>query len=614
VRIVPLTAAAVVLASVVLAVAGTRHGGTQGSGTVFVAPPAAAGLATNGSDGDGTNCKRLAAATSAPPGGPGFGCETFQKAYALAQPGDTVYLNWSGAWVTSQRIGTSGNKSSASPCRSPTDASGCVAFTPAQGLTPSITGGLAICADYVGLERIVFNQSTFTDSGGTTVSNGAWRIGAGDNSCLPSGSPPHDILVQDVEAHGPTSITGGAYNVYVRGGSIGDSWNLPAQFGGVGNNGLTQGVHDSTIDGVTFHDFHATNTQRYHMECMHMDFAGNANTVRNSRFHGCPIYSIRVEAEGDPTKNAGRQTNHLFENDVFDGAPLNFDCHDAGCQVTGNVVRFSTFVSTSFQPTSDCGLSAGRVCTVSGNLFYGNLVGSACPSGGRAFGLGWATAYDVFAGGGGTSTICAGDSTSAYGKRAELRSPGPPAYDDRLANCGQLAASFVPADVKGGHPKTDTEGDVLPSRGLAGAGADQCDTSLMIIGRSIGDVRLGQHEADLRAQYGPPSTVKSVKLGKERVRRLLYRAHRAYLWIYMDAAGNVVGVGTTSLYYATLSGIGVGSPVAEAVSGSKLTWLQCRTAYARPFGTSTVLVIPRGGKKGSQIASVSMLRRRYAAC
>jgi hypothetical protein len=136
----------------------------------------------------------------------------------------------------------------------------------------------------------------------------------------------------------------------------------------------------------------------------------------------------------------------------------------------------------------------------------------------------------------------------------------------------------------------------------------------MIIGRSIGDVRLGQHEADLRAQFGPPSTVKSVKLGKERVRRLLYRAHRAYLWIYMDAAGNVVGVGTTSLYYATLSGIGVGSPVAEAVSGSKLTWLQCRTAYARPFGTSTVLVIPRGGKKGSQIASVSMLRRRYAAC
>src|SRR5207245_11255880 len=126
-----------------------------------------------------------------------------------------------------------------------------------------------------------------------------------------------------------------------------------------------------------------------------------------------PTYSIRVEAEGAPTKNSSTQTNNLFENNFFDGQQLNFDCHDNGCRLTGNIVRFNTLVS-GFTPTNDCALRAGNTCTDQNNVFYGNLVNNGCPSAGRAFGLGWSSMYNVFPGGGGNRTVRATAATAAH--------------------------------------------------------------------------------------------------------------------------------------------------------------------------------------------------------
>ena len=136
----------------------------------------------------------------------------------------------------------------------------------------------------------------------------------------------------------------------------------------------------------------------------------------------------------------------------------------------------------------------------------------------------------------------------------------------------------------------------------------------MVLGRSIGAARLGQSAADVTAHYGPPNAARTVTLGKLGVRKLSYRAHRGSLWLYEDASGTVVGIGTTSPYYSTVGGIGVGGPVGPAVSRSHLTWLQCRTAYTRALRSTTVYVVPRGGRKGALVASISMVGTRYASC
>jgi hypothetical protein len=586
---------------------------------IFVAPPSSDGLGTNGSDSDGTNCKRFFPPVAAPPGGVGHGCETFAKAYSLAAAGDTVALNWNGAWATSQEIGPSGSKSGSSKgCKYPHDIAGCVTFRPAPGLTPSITansisnGALVICANYVALSGITLNPATYTDSQGTAVSEAAWYVGAGDVTCQPNGGPPHDIFIANVTANGPVGIVGGAYNVYVLGGSIGNSYNLPVQMGGPGGNGATSGVHNSTFDGVTFHNFLSTDSSRYHMECLHMDYAGDSNTVKNSRFEGCPVFSIRVEAEGDPTKNADRQTNHLFENNFFDGASVNFDCHDDGCQMTGNIVRFNT-LNAIFAPTADCKLQSSNTCTVGSNTFYGNVVDGGCPPSLAAFGAGWTAQYNVWTGGSGSGTICSGDKTSAYGARISLVAPGQPNYDDHLSKRSQKAIGWVPATVRGGYPATDIDGDVRPSRAASDAGADQWETANMVLGRSIGAVRIGEPEAEVMSRFGRPQRSGTIVTGKQRLNRAVYRIHGGSLWVFTDG-GRVIGVGTSTPYYTTRGGVGVGTHVSRVRAWPGVGWIQCESAYRRVFSGVAVYAVPTGGRKGAKIGNISMLKASYKPC
>ena len=62
---------------------------------------------------------------------------------------------------------------------------------PGTGLTPSLTptatGGLLVCVDYLALSGITFNASTRPDGFGNQISNVGVGFGRGDNTCLPSG-------------------------------------------------------------------------------------------------------------------------------------------------------------------------------------------------------------------------------------------------------------------------------------------------------------------------------------------------------------------------------------------------------------------------------------------
>jgi hypothetical protein len=74
-------------------------------------------------------------------------------------------------------------------------------------------------------------------------------------------------------------------------------------------------------------------------------------------------------------------------------------------------------------------------------------------------------------------------------------------------------------------------------------------------------------------------------------------------------ADTVVGVGTTSPYYASATGFGVGADAASFEHGAD--WLDCARAFRRRQGGVDVYVSPRGGKSGKTVQSVAMIRAGY---
>jgi len=323
------------------------------------------------------------------------------------------------------------------------------------------------------LSNVTFNQRTYVDGFGDTVTTGTWGVGHGDNSCLPSGAPPHDVFIKNVISNGQAEVVGGSSNVYVLGGAIQNTRDLVPQFGGRGNNGATTGVHNNTIDGVTFTNEYGDDAAHHHMECLHLDNGADSVTVKDSSFVGCkagpagPVYSIRFET--DVTGSAA--TNNLVENNVIDqSAPISFNCHANNCAVTGNTVRFNTITGSgsSLIFANDCARVGGQTCTVSGNQFYGNIVRGGCPSNSTINAAGWSETYNVWSGGGGAGTICKGDTTSAYNATISLTSP-----NDRLANCTQAAGNLIPPMNIPGLPPTDIVGNSRPQSNAVDAGANE---------------------------------------------------------------------------------------------------------------------------------------------
>jgi len=354
--------------------------------------------------GSGTSC------TEAAP------CGSLQSAYMRAAPGDTVFLAWNGPWFTRQRIGPSANKGSAPACSSPSLRSGCVRFTPAPGYAPSITGAVAICADYVELDSIDVAGTLVPDGFGNQITTGGVSVGNGDNSCQPSGGPPHDFVLLDLAiSNGGLYTIGSAHDGWVGDSVVGGSLNISNQLGGVGNNGLDPlPVNHVTYADDTFQKMTWTDTNHHHPECLHMDYASDHISLVGDRFLGCRVYSIRVEAEGDPARNADAQTNHVIDHVYADSAPVNFDCHDNNCVLAGITVTNSTLLG-GLSLTDDCRLTASHVCTVLADDVSTSTIAGSCPSSLAIYGGGWSESHNdwrdldrPFPSG----TICSSDSTS----------------------------------------------------------------------------------------------------------------------------------------------------------------------------------------------------------
>jgi len=375
--------------------------------------------------------------------------------------------------------------------------------------------------------------------------------------------------------------------------------------------------HHLRFDHGWYHDVvQHTTGESEHIECMHIS-AADYVTISNTKFTNCAGYDVRISYAHKTVENV---SHYLIENNLFGAtcaaqrigvdcfpiAELQFDgsCLE-GTSCDANIIRFNT-IDGSFHPSVE---PASRGFTNS--AFYGNIVTGGddefhCKTY-QGTGLSYRDNVSGTIGQQGPAAPCGRGSVLAD---KQLVNPLPPAYDFRLTGPRNKAASHVPTTVRGGYPTSDFAGNTRPTRWPLDAGAHQWETALIDLGRSIGAVRLGENEADVSTFYGPPRRRSKLRLGGKTVGVLTYRLRGGDVFVYADT-GRVIGVGTSSRYYSTATGVGVGADMGTVRSWVKVAWVDCRRVFAKRFGNVDVYVAPVGGKSGRKVAGLTMIRSAY---
>jgi hypothetical protein len=537
-------------------------------------------------------------------------CKTFDRAYRVAAPGDTVLVQ-SGSYPD-QRIDNDPAKSGerCDGYNVPVDVSGCVTFQPDAGASVTWAGGgITIIGN--GVRLVGFDMG----SGGVAINPG--------NVCrLPV---TRGVILDGLKSAGtgiyPLVIDAAAYVADLNGNWQADGGAAIAH--SCYNGGWVEPTH-LRFDHGWYHDVvqHTVGSSE-HIECIHID-AADYVTISNSRFTNCAGYNVRISYEHPEVENV---SHYLIENNFFGRvcseqqigyncfpiAELEFDgsCIN-GTSCDSNIIRFNT-IDGYFHPGVERG-SPG----FTNSAFYGNIVVGGndkfhCDT---YIASGIAFYNNVF----GSESQTAGNPVVPCGTGSvvadnQLLSPGPPAYDFRLASPTVKAAGRVPATVVHGYPATDYAGNQRPIRSPLDAGAYQWETALMVLGKSIGALVIGQPEAKALAFYGRPRLQGTVRIGDVKLQKLTYRLHGGGFWLFSDGT-KIVGAGTSSPYYTTKTGIGVGAEAAVPRSWAGTSWIACRRAMKRDFGGVGVYFVPAGGRNGKKIASITMMQNpyRYTDC
>jgi hypothetical protein len=158
------------------------------------------------------------------------------------------------------------------------------------------------------------------------------------------------------------------------------------------------------------------------------------------------------------------------------------------------------------------------------------------------------------------------------------------------------------------YPAIDIDGKVRPRRFRPDAGASQREAASVIPGRSIGEVTLGETEADVTSFYGSPRRIR--RLRDHGVRVAAYRVHRGELLVAYHGQA-VVGVGTTTAFYSSSAGLAVGAKTSAPVRRSP--WVSCRNAYRLSANHSALFVgIRRPG--AAKVTRIWLVKPGFQGC
>ena len=536
-------------------------------------------------------------------------CASFDRAYQVASPGSTVVVTCPGSSCSypDQTIASSSAKPLKYRCRwgaafqdgtVAQDLSGCIHFQPDQGKTVTVSN-VSINAPYVYLDGFTLAGARGND-GEVIVQNQP----AGGPCLVPNSYT--DIIVRNVNAYN-FFIKGTAYLSFVDDVFDGQ-YALSNTVTQCGQSPLPYDTNHVLFDGVTVKNVY-WDAAGEHVEGIHW-WDGDQVLITNSRFLNDAQFDINFDGD------RGNLTHITVQNTIFDDTcshqnfaggcngnngqhALSMNNRDTHFQTAHNVFAYNSFPLDDWPSFTSAGnMSDIRVY---GSVMEGPQNQYTCDS---FTSIGVSFDHNIFDTNQITPTPC-GTTNSTANNPANLYT-NPANYDYSLKR-GSRAIAFVPINLP--RPITDINGQPRPHRFRADAGAAQWDSARVVLGRSIGRIRIGEPVKDVLGFYGKPRTRTAVAVEQRRLERLNFPLHRGLLWALLDR-GSVVGVGTTSPYYTTQRGVGVtGNVSATRVLG--LSWVACRNALSRDFGGVRVFVTPTGGRRGSRIASLVMVKSTY---
>jgi hypothetical protein len=395
-----------------------------------------------------------------------------------------------------------------------------------------------------------------------------------------------DIIFRGVVSPGPISISG-ASHISIIGGEIYSPVRVSTDSQIASIRGLVP--TDILIDGVSFHDFRDIGPgQLHHIECLQFG-AGVNVTVRNSTFYNCATHDIFIRSRGTASDTPSPLSNVVIENNWFGPTDGFYAMQILDDLWTGSPATSVTVRNNSSLQTILIRVSHGTA-SVRGNILP-SMSEFLCGSYGQRQ---W-FAYNVY-----SSGVPCGPHDHV----------GDPRFVDasKLDLHLQAGSAALGRGDPSSHPVTDIDGNLRPMRLAPDAGGSQRESAEIDINKAIGFASLGASKAQLDAFYGGPRRTTRFR-GRPGTTIATYRAHGGALWVlYRNKAA--VGVGTTSRYYSTLSGLGVGMPTKQ-FAPLKLRWGACKGAYRRSAGLSGVYVT-RGST--SKVTSIWVLRRGLGSC
>lgn len=394
-------------------------------------------------------------------------------------------------------------------------------------------------------------------------------------------------------------------------------------------------VGDIWFDHNHVHDFANwdTDDNAYHHDGIHCYTVAGGTGKHIDNFY---VYDNRFD--GSVGSNA---TAWIFD----EGAPRG-DAYDTPCSdATSNFWVFNNFAHTDVNlPNGVFNLSTGKNYvfhnTLVGNnasaepnpqivlaaggaggqlknnvLATGNQVPSFDPatfSGGRDYNL-YANSGDNWYCGGFLGTFaawrsCMGDDAhSMYRNSAELDAEGVPAAGSPVLGAGTSLSALCKGNLIA--LCSDARGALRPSRMAPDIGAFQRETAA-ISAAAIGNVRIGSGRRSVELFYGqrPLRPSRAQLLGfltLKGVTSASYRLHGGRLVVSYVAA-RVVAAATTSLYYETWQGFGVGAEGHLPGEG----WTVCGKAFVRRRGGLTMAV--RLSQR--RVAAVAVARSAVVNC
>ena len=481
-------------------------------------------------------------------------CATMDRAYHIASPGQTVLLA-SGDYPT-QAVKPDATKTGTSP----------VVFTPASGAQVHVAR-LDVTASDVEFQNIQAD----------------WAVA----------NPANGVTFRNVIADGAIYITG-ASNVSVLGGQVFS----PVPVSSDSQIASIKGQVPTNIlfDGVLFHDFIDVGPgQFHHIECLQIGAAVNL-TIRDSKFWNCGTHDIFIRSWGMVNNSPSPLANILIENNWFAKTAAGF----YAMQVLDDLWTGSPPTSVTIRNNSALQAIIVRVshgtAVVHGNLLPG-MSKFFCDS----YSQNQWFDYNVYSSG----VACGPHDVVGDPKYVDATN-----FDLHL----QSGSAALGRGDPNSHPEFDIEGKLRPLTLSPDAGASQLETAQIAIGRAIGNATIGASRAAIEQFYGAASRNTSYTTPGGKVILATYTRNGGKLWILYNAGNVVVGVGTSSRYYSTLSGLGVSVPTRRLVASLGARWFSCQKAYRRMVGAVAVYVTGKGQHGSAPVGSLWMVKRSFDEC